>query len=71
LAGTSGGRVEVPSAVAVPAAPPLELEAEVVVVLVELEDDGAELEVDLVDPPHPASTSASRSTVAQRLMRAA
>jgi glycosyltransferase involved in cell wall biosynthesis len=70
--GTSGGRVEVPTAVAVPAEPPLVLEAAVVLALVAPED-AAELELDLPEPPQAAGASAiagaSSSTVARRLMR--
>lgn len=79
LAGTSGGRVEVPTAVAVPGAPtppelPEELVVDVVALVVleddgaELEDDGAELELDLAEPPQAASTRASSGTAAQRLI---
>jgi glycosyltransferase involved in cell wall biosynthesis len=72
FAGTSGGRVEVPTAVAVLSAPtPPELPEELVVALVALvvlEDDGAELELDLTEPPQAASTRASSGTAAQRLI---
>jgi glycosyltransferase involved in cell wall biosynthesis len=67
--GTSGGLVELPSRVAVPAEPPLVLEFAVVVALVALEDADAELELDLPEPPHAASARASARASSSTFIR--